>query len=183
MRLLITGGPGAGCTSTAEKISQATGIPMFDSDTFFHKPSDPPFLEQYSAEERRLMLGAVLSQRSSWIVSGSVATWGLSAFEPTHGILLDMPRAVRLQRLAQRQRNQFGSRIDRGGDLHDEHESFIAWAAAYEERTGVGRNLATDLGFLMQQCHRFMIVDLVDEIDVVAGRIINFLSNNEGTNQ
>ena len=53
MRVLISGGPGAGCTSTAKLIGAELGMQVFDSDTFFHKPTDPPFQEQYAPDERR----------------------------------------------------------------------------------------------------------------------------------
>lgn len=177
MRLLISGGPGSGCTSTAGRVSREMGIPLFDSDSFFHKPGDPPFQEQYSPEERRQRLGSALSKESTWIVSGSVATWGLSLFKPTHGVWLNVPKRVRLQRLVKRQRNQFGPGIEIGGDMHDEHEAFIDWAAAYEERSGTGRNLETDRGFLLAQCGRFMSIDQIADIDTIAEEVINFLSN------
>jgi adenylate kinase family enzyme len=176
MRVLISGGPGSGCTSTAERIGKELSIPVFDSDSFFHKPSEPPFQEQYSPEETREMLGSALSKVSSWIVSGSVATWGLNAFKPTHGVLLNVRKAVRLQRLVKRQRDQFGPRIDVGGDMHEEHEAFIEWAAGYEERPGIGRNLATDREFLLNHSNQFMSIDKVADMDVIVGEIVSFLS-------
>ncbi len=176
MRVLISGGPGSGCTSTAERISHELCVPMFDSDSFFHKPSDPPFKEQYSPEERRVMLSSALSGKSNWIVSGSVATWEMSPFKSTHGVLLRIPKMVRLQRLVGRQKKQFGSRIDIGGDMHGEHETFIEWAAAYEERIGSGRNLTADSEFLLNQCDRFISIDEVADIQVIAAIIMKFLT-------
>src|SRR5690606_16819331 len=123
-----------------------------DSDSYFHKPTDPPFQDQYTPEERRNRLGSALKAQSGWILSGSVATWGLDPFEPTHGVFLAIPKKVRLDRLATRQRNQFGPRIAPGGDMQEEHESFMEWAAGYEERTGAGRNSTTDRLFLETQC-------------------------------
>ena len=117
MRLLISGGPGSGCTSAAEVLGKSLGILVFDSDSYFHKPSDPPFQEQYSAEDRKTLLESALSEESSWIVSGSVATWGLSPFVPTHGVFLDIPTGIRLARLVERQRARFGERINPGGAL------------------------------------------------------------------
>lgn len=175
MRLLISGGPGSGCTSTAEKISEKMGIPLFDSDSFFHIPSDPPFKKQYSPEERRAMLGSALSRESSWIVSGSVATWGLISFRPTHGVLLNVPALIRLSRLERRQRDRFGRRIDIGGDMHDEHEAFVGWAAAYEERHGIGRNLSTDREFILNHCDRFMSIDTMADINAIVTEIVGFL--------
>ena len=52
VQLLITGGPGSGATTTAEALARRLGVACFDSDDFFHKPSDPPFVEQYSKDER-----------------------------------------------------------------------------------------------------------------------------------
>lgn len=175
MRLLISGGPGSGCTATAAEISEHLGVAAFDSDAFFHKPSNPPFLEQRSAEERRVLLSDALSNKSRWIVSGSVATWGLRSFTPTHGVLLAVPPAVRLQRLVQRQRLQFGARIDEGGDMRQEHEAFIDWAAGYEQRLGAGRNLATDREFLGSTCTRVMIVDEVAPLQRIVAKILSFL--------
>ena len=74
IRLLISGGPGSGCTSTAKAVGERLGVPVLDSDSYFHKPTDPPFQEQYTLEERRSMLGAVLGAQANWILGGSVAT-------------------------------------------------------------------------------------------------------------
>jgi hypothetical protein len=129
------------------------------------------------------MLGSALSGKLNWIVSGSVATWGLSSFRPTHGVLLNVPKMVRLQRLVKRQRNQFGARIDIGGDMHGEHEAFMEWAAAYEERVGTGRNLASDSEFLLSQCDAFMSIDEIADMDVIAGKIMHFLSSKTEPNE
>src|SRR4051794_17869590 len=102
IRLLISGGPGSGCTSTALAVGERLGVPVVDSDSYFHKPTDPPFQKQYTPEERRSMLGSELGVQANWILSGSVATWGLDTLEPTHGVFLEVPREVRLGRLLQR---------------------------------------------------------------------------------
>lgn len=176
MRVLISGGPGAGCTSTALKVGELLGIPVFDSDSYFHKPTDPPFQEQYSPEERRGLLSHALAVQSSWILSGSVSTWGLTDLLPTHSVFLQIPREVRMDRLKRRQRTQFGPRIDPGGDMEEEHRSFMAWAAEYENRTGHGRNLITDLTFLESNGERFVrITDLGPLNNVVAG-VVEFVS-------
>jgi adenylate kinase family enzyme len=183
MRLLISGGPGSGCTSTAEEVGKRLGIPVFDSDSYFHKVSDPPFQEQYSPGERKIMLERALSEESRWIVCWSVATWGLSQFDPTHGVLLDIPSDVRLGRLMERQRTQFGDRIDSGGDMKSQNDSFMDWAAGYEERSGSGRNLSTDREFLVTQCDTLMHIGDAAEIEEVVEQIETFLKNKTNTDQ
>jgi len=177
MRILISGGPGSGCTSTALALGELLGIPVFDSDAYFHKPTDPPFQEQYTPEERRELLNAVLASESSWILSGSVATWGVSLNNPTHGIFLDPSKESRLNRLGERQRSQFGRRIDFGGDMQQEHESFMEWAAGYDDRTGVGRNSITDQKFLVSSCEHFLSITGNVPFQEVVSKITNFLNN------
>ena len=179
MRILISGGPGSGCTSTAEILGSQLKLPVFDSDSYFHKPTDPPFQEQYTPDERRELLSSALKSQPDWILSGSVATWGLHPLEPTHGVFLAIPKEVRLGRLMKRQRNQFGPRIDPGGDLQQEHESFMAWAADYEDRTGSGRNLSTDRSFLEVHCRHFLAIEEDQAMEEVVRKIINFLAHSE----
>jgi len=104
IRLLISGGPGSGCTSTARALGGRLGVVVFDSDSYFHKPTEPPFQEQYTPEERRERLSTALSAQAGWILSGSVATWEVPQLQPTHGVFLNIPKEVRMSRLAARQR-------------------------------------------------------------------------------
>ncbi len=176
MRILISGGPGSGCTSTASVVGAALNLSVFDSDSFFHKPTHPPFQEQYSPSERRERLISVLADRAAWIVSGSIATWELLDFSFTHGLFLDIRQEERLRRLELRQQAQFGLRIESGGDMADEHTSFMEWASGYENRTGSGRNMATDRCFLESRCNHFMAITEVLPIEQVTARIIEFLA-------
>ena len=175
VRILISGGPGSGCTSTAEALGKRLGLPVLDSDSYLHKPTDPPFQEQYPPEERRELLGSALESQREWILSGSVATWGFDALEPTHGVFLDVPREVRMRRLMDRQRNQFGPRIDPGGDMQEEHESFMDWAAGYEERSGPGRNLATDRTFLETHCRHVLALTQDQAMEEIVAKVASFL--------
>lgn len=176
-RLLISGGPGSGCTSTARALGERLGVPVVDSDAYFHKPTDPPFQEQYTLEERRALLKPVLDPSGNWILSGSVATWGLHPLAATHGVFLKISKEVRLQRLLARQRDQFGARIEPGGDMQEEHEAFLEWAAGYEEREGAGRNLTTDRAFLTAQCARFVEVEGEATVNEIVARLEEFVGD------
>lgn len=175
IRLLISGGPGSGCTTTAKALGERLGVPVVDSDAYFHKPTDPPFQEQYTLEERRALMRPVLDPGGDWILSGSVATWGLHPLAATHGVFLKIPKEVRLQRLLARQRDRFGARIESCGDMQEEHEAFLEWAAGYEEREGEGRNLATDRAFLATQCGQFVELDGEATVDEIVARVEEFV--------
>jgi adenylate kinase family enzyme len=181
MRIFISGGPGAGCTSTAKLIGAELGLPVFDSDTFFHKPTDPPFLEQYSPDERRQFITAAIDATSDWILSGSIATWEIDLPTVHFGVFLDPPKDERLRRLDLRERERYGSRIDLGGDLHSENTDFMDWASGYENRSGTGRNRNTDRAFLVQRCDSFVEIKHCKSIFDVASEIRDFLVNPRST--
>ena len=178
MHILVSGGPGSGCTATAKALSAELGIAMFDSDDFFHKPSDPPFQYQYSPEERRSLLGSALSKENHWILSGSVSTWGLEELNFTVGIFLEVSGSVRLKRLQNRQLEQFGDRIDLGGDMYEEHESFIKWAEEYEDSQGIGRNLSTDKKYLIDRSKSFLVIREELGLKIIVQKVLDLLRKN-----
>lgn len=183
MRILISGGPGSGCTSTASAVGAALNLPAFDSDSFFHKATDPPFQQQYSPDERRELLRSALTGKKAWILSGSITTWGLPDFTSTHGVFLEIPGIERLRRLEQRQRTQFGSRIAPEGDMSEEHRSFLEWAAGYEGRTGAGRNVTTDRDFLESRCDHFTIITEAIPFEELVARVIGFINEHPTQNK
>jgi adenylate kinase family enzyme len=174
VRALVTGGPGSGCTSTAAWIAERLGLVHFDSDSYFHKATEPPYQEQYSPEERRELMGRDLEAVSDWILSGSVATWGLGDLQLSHGVMLDVGSAVRLKRLSRRERERFGARIEVGGDLRAEHEDFMKWAEGYESRSERGRNLKTDLEFLRGSSAKVLEIREDLDFDETCGLVCEF---------
>ena len=176
MHVLISGGPGSGCTSTAKILGELLSFPIFDSDTFFFKPTSPPYQEQNSPEERIQLLSAALEQSDDWIISGSIATWNLDLPVIDYGFFMDTSKTERLRRLELRERERFGSRIDVGGDMHTENREFMEWASAYEDRIGVGRNRSMDREFLIQRCEIFMEIDHSQSLDKTAARIHSLLN-------
>lgn len=67
------------------------------------------------------------------VISGSLVDWGdelIPCF--TLAVRLETDTAIRIDRLKRRERAHFGSRIDPGGDMYENHKEFIAWAASYD---------------------------------------------------
>tara|TARA_R110002096_G_scaffold105923_7_gene233082 strand:- start:1483 stop:2058 length:576 start_codon:yes stop_codon:yes gene_type:complete len=177
MCVLISGGPGSGCTSTAKLLGDRLGIPVLDSDSFFHKPTNPPFQEQYSPVERRRLLSEALAQSSDWILSGSIATWDVDLPTIHFGVFMDIPKKVRMRRLELRERERFGDRIDVGGDMHTEKTLFMEWALAYEDRSGRTRNRVMDRDFLIGHCDHFIEVRHSQSLEEITSKIQSILAN------
>lgn len=71
-----------------------------------------------------------------WIqmtISGSLVDWGdelIPLF--TLAVRVETDTAIRIDRLKRRECENFGNRIDLGGDMYENHQVFIIWAASYD---------------------------------------------------
>jgi uridine kinase len=67
------------------------------------------------------------------VISGSLVDWGddlISDFTLAVRVITDSN--VRIERLREREKRHFGSRIENGGDMYQNHLEFIEWAASYD---------------------------------------------------
>ena len=97
-------------------------------------PTDPPFTHQRERTERQQLLMDDVTAHDSWVVSGSLCGWGdvaIPLFELV--VFLWIPHDVRMARLRQREHQRFGERICLGGDMYEQSQAFLAWAASYDE--------------------------------------------------
>jgi adenylate kinase family enzyme len=136
-RIHITGASGSGVTTLGSALSSALGSAQIDVDDYFWLPSESPYTIKRSREQRLALLNEAFAQASStgWVLTGSIMVWGdslIPLFDLT--IFVSTPTELRLQRLRKREADRFGAEaIAPGGWRHKEHESFIEWAAAYDE--------------------------------------------------
>jgi hypothetical protein len=66
-------------------------------------------------------------------------------------VFLYVPIEVRLAWLQRGERARFGTALDPGGAMHDQHRAFLHWAAGYDPGLSGGRTLLADatwLGYL-----------------------------------
>lgn len=134
MRIHVFGASGSGTSTLGRALAAALGVPFFDADDFYWVPTDPPYQRPKAPAERTAALIATVGALPSWIVSGSMMGWGdalIPSFELA--VYLSIPASLRLERLRAREQAHFGARLLPGGDMHDEHRHFMAWAASYDE--------------------------------------------------
>ena len=141
-RLHITGASGAGTTTLGRALAQRLAIPHFDSDDFYWVPTDPPYRQVRPVMDRLRLLTEMLGERPSWVLSGSLDSWGSPAAELFDLVVwLDVPTSVRLVRIAARERVRYGdAAIAPGGRLHAEHQAFLEFVEAYDSGRLAGRS-------------------------------------------
>jgi adenylate kinase family enzyme len=133
-RLLIFGASGSGTSTLGGQIAAIHGLTLFDVDDFFWEMTDPPFQQARERSERRRLLMEALSSERRWVLSGSICGWGDAAIPLFDlAVFVITPTALRLERLHARERRRFGDRLSANGDMHKQHEDFLAWAAQYDE--------------------------------------------------
>jgi adenylate kinase family enzyme len=151
VRLHIFGAPGAGTTTLGRNLAQLWDIPHLDTDDFHWFTDDPlPYRRRRNPEHRRQLLAAVLDGHEHWVLSGALCGWG-DPFIPRFDavIWLWLPTPIRLERIRNREAARYGSaRIDPGGDLHQVYQSFLRWAADYDDASGRIRSRAAEEAWL-----------------------------------
>ena len=128
--------------------------------------------------ERQTLLEAALTRHPAWVLSGSLCGWGdcfITRFDLV--VFMWLAPAIRLARLRRREAKRFGpAAIAPGGPLHDKVESFLAWAARYDDGEAVERSRTLHEAWLARlPCPvvRLMTTATVDEhVAAVARQLV-----------
>ena len=131
--LYIFGASGSGTTTLGRAAGEALGWRHFDIDDYYWLPTDPPFTAARPREERLPLLQEHMRGASGAVLTG----WGSGWVYPlipdfTLAVRLTLESSVRLARLEARERANFGSRLDPGGDMCENHREFMDWAARFD---------------------------------------------------
>lgn len=129
----IFGASGSGTTTLGKKIADELSFKHMDTDDYYWLPTDPKFTQKRPVEERIALMKKDIEQFENVVISGALAGWGdplIPYF--TLAVRIALPQDVRIERLRQREKARFGSRIEAGGDMYEQHLAFIEWAKTYD---------------------------------------------------
>jgi len=129
----IFGASGSGTTTLAKKISRELGYTMMDTDDYYWMPTEPKFTRKRPVDERLRLMIRDIDNSENVVISGSLTDWG-DVLIPyfTLAIRIELEQDLRMERLIKRERERYGSRIDPGGDMYQQHIDFVKWARAYD---------------------------------------------------
>ncbi len=173
MRIYITGASCAGVTTLGASLASLAGLQHLDVDDFYWLPTNPPFTTKRPPVERVELMQQTLAA-DDWVLTGSLTGWGDALLRDVDLIVfVTTPTPVRLQRLAARERQRFGDRIDPGGDMHAIHVAFREWAAEYDNPAFNGRNFAWHQRWLEAQRLPVLRLDGTIAADQLAGQVLH----------
>ncbi len=129
----IFGASGSGTTTLGAKICDKLGYKLLDADDYFWLPTNPPYIQKRPREERLKLLKNDIERFQNVVISGSIVGWGdelIPLF--TLAIRIEMDQTLRIERLKNREKELYGSRIEYGGDMYQQHIDFLEWARMYD---------------------------------------------------
>jgi adenylate kinase family enzyme len=131
--LHIYGASGSGTSTLGKYISKQLGYTFMDTDEYYWLPTNPQYTTTRAKTERIQMMKKDILSSDNVVISGSLVDWGDSLIPYfTLAIRVITDSKVRIARLKEREKKEFGSRIDDGGDMYKNYLEFIEWAAAYD---------------------------------------------------
>ena len=178
--LYIFGASGSGTTTLGRAASEALGWPQFDIDDYFWLPTDPPYTTARPREERLPMLLRDAAGAPGMVLTG----WGEGWVYPlipdfTLAVRLTLAPDLRLKRLEARERANFGSRRDPGGDMHEAHLEFMDWAARFETGGLDMRSKASLDAWQERMICPVMTLDSADSVQANLARLLGALNAKE----
>ncbi len=129
----IYGASGSGTTTLAKHIHKNMNYFFMDTDDYFWLPTNPPYIEKRKIQERVQLMREDIEKYDKIVISGSLVNWGnelIPFFSLAVRLVTDTD--IRIARLKEREKRKFGSRIEKGGDMYQNHLEFIEWAAKYD---------------------------------------------------
>lgn len=176
MRIYITGASCAGVTTLGRNLATLLGVRQVDVDDFYWMPTDPPFTTKRPPSERVSLMQQACGN-DDWVLTGSCMNWGDALIADAELIVFVVtPTAVRLERLAAREKAQFGDRIAPGGDMHQIHLAFREWASQYDDPNFSGRNRAWHEAWLARQTVPVMCIDGTRSAEQMAADVVSAVS-------
>ena len=129
----IYGASGSGTSTLGKYISEQMGYTFMDTDDYYWLPTDPKYTKKREIEERLSLMKRDIFQSDQVVFSGSLVDWGDELIPYfTLAVRITIDGNVRLERLKEREKRYFGSRIEAGGDMYQNHLEFMEWAAGYD---------------------------------------------------
>ena len=130
----IFGASGSGTSTLGRAVADRVGLRFLDTDDYYWLPAEPMYTLKRPIPERLALMVRDLDECSDAVLSGSLAGWGdplIPRF--TLAVRLDTPTPVRMERLRQREYARYGARVLPGGDMYDQSQAFLDWAARYDD--------------------------------------------------
>jgi len=165
--IYIYGASGAGSTTLGEEFSKKYNCNLFDTDIYFWR--------YYDNHQRRMdsMLDDIKKSDKDIIITGSFWNWKcdyqelLTYIDIYVRVMLD--QKIRMERLKEREKQRYGARIEKGGDLYEENKKRLKWAEEYDTGGIEMRSLKAHINYEKKYKIKPIIVDSKNTVEFNIG--------------
>ena len=123
---------GCGKSTLGRALAEALGFHFIDNERlYFTREDGEPYAHPRSRDEVERLLMDEVRAHPDFIFAAVRGDYGTDILPLyTHAVVIEVPKAVRMQRIRNRSYQKFGARMLPGGDLHEQEEAFFHTAAA-----------------------------------------------------
>jgi len=132
--ILVFGASGSGQTTLSRVVAALLRFCHFDLDDYiWHRDTEKPFTVMHTRNEKIRGLTEAIAPHPHFVMSGSMDSFN-APFVPRFdlAVWLTAPTNTRVERVHARELAEFGARILAGGDMYEEHQSFLDAARRYD---------------------------------------------------
>ncbi|WP_380181207.1 AAA family ATPase [Kalamiella sp. sgz302252] len=173
IRIYVYGASGTGTTTISRLIAEKCNIMHVDSDDIFWHSTKRPYQKIRAYEEQISEINARLLKHDSWVLAGSLELWK-SQLEKhtTHMIFLTLSDNLRIDRILKREKDRFGDKINKDGELYEMHRSFIKWTKQYHNKTTKNSNFAMHLRWYENFMRKKTLINSDQPLTNILNRIL-----------
>jgi len=129
--IIVFGANGAGKTTLGRELARLLNYKHMDIETYAFKDSTIPYTDQRSCEECIELMLADIKKHRSFVISAVTGDFGnmIPLFYEL-AIFIIAPSDIRMKRIEQRAYDRYGDRVREGGDMYEQNQNFIKFAAS-----------------------------------------------------
>lgn len=128
--ILVFGPNGSGKTTLGRELARILQFAHMDIEDYHFLPSEIPYTAVRPREECLRLLLDDIKKRRAFVLSAVTGEFGEEI--PRYyelAVFISAPKALRMERIENRAKNQHGARVRHGGDMHEQHTQFTDFAA------------------------------------------------------
>lgn len=131
--IIVCGLNGSGKSTLGKALAEKLGFRFIDNEDLFFPKTDPHYLYALprTHEEAEALLIQEVRTHKNFVfaaVKGHYAEGILPPYQ--YAVVIEVPKAIRLQRVKDRSFRKFGSRMLPGGDLYEQEKAFLDMVSA-----------------------------------------------------
>ena len=132
--IIVFGPAGSGKTTLGRAVAVRLDYPYYDLDDYIWRNDTAiPYTQMRTRQEKIDLLMGDIIRFPNFVMAGSMDSFN-APFVPLFdlGVFLTAPADIRVARVTAREREEFGTRIEPGGDMHADQLKFIDMTRRYD---------------------------------------------------